>query len=192
MTYAKILQKTDDLSAIVTKVCDAGITQPEPTEPTALIKNTIDLVLNKQSLRAFDISRRDLNYIVRGIDDSVNLDDYITSLFKDTLHCPVPTTFSKLGNTNANFQVSRRLVKITYKSLADKQTVQENLRLLKDSYHQSLRFSDDYNPDQVAELNAKHQEVRALNDANDDPAIRHSVRGSPSKNLRSLKLKLTP
>ena len=192
MTYAKILQKTDDLSAIVTKVCDAATTQSEPTEPTALIKNTIDLALTKQSLRAFDISRRDLNHIVRGIADDANLDDYIALLFNDTLHCPIPTKYTKLGHTNTKFPVSSRLVKITYKSLADKQTVQDNLRLLKDSDHMSLRFSDDYNPDQLAELNAKYKEARALNDANADISIRHCVRGSPSKNLYILKLKVTP
>ena len=129
LTYAKILQITEDISAKVTTVCDTATTPP--TELTALINITIDLTLRKQSQQAYNVSRRDLNNIIRGIDDSVNLDVYINSLFTDTLHCQVPSKYSKLGKINTNFQVSRRLVKITKQISRGKTNISRKLEIAK-------------------------------------------------------------
>ena len=57
---------------------------------------------------------------------------------------------------------------ITYASIAEKLTMSPNLRLLNVTDHHSIRFSDDFNHDQ-------------MNDKNTDTTFRYYVRRSPSK-----------
>ena len=64
----------------------------------------------------------------------------MTTLFKNTLHCKLPTKYTRLGKVNEKYKVSKRVVKITYASLSEKETVTENLRLLKGSDVSYLHF----------------------------------------------------
>ena len=92
------------------------------------------------------------NHIIHGISDEEDLGKLMTTLFKNTLHCKLPTKYTRLGKVNEKYKVSKRVVKITYASLSEKETVTENLRLLKGSDVSYLHFSDDYNEEQRKEL----------------------------------------
>ena len=117
LSFAEVTSGTNKLSDIVAK------SNTLPVNQERLIQSTIDLILTKQFKLTSDNIRREVNHIIRRIDDSVNLDEYMELLYKNTLHCPIPITFSKLGLPNDKYTVSRKIVKITYASLAAKLTV---------------------------------------------------------------------
>ena len=79
-----------------------------------------------------DKERRQLNYTIHGIDDSV----YMRSFYKDTLHCKLPDKYAKIGAINPDFEVSKRLVKVTYTTISEKDTMSvSNLGLMKETTH---------------------------------------------------------
>ena len=68
------------------------------------------------------------------------------------LHCKHPTKYMQLGKENAKYDISKRIVRITYASVYEKQYINYNLKQLKDTVFSSLHFSDDYNKAQRDEL----------------------------------------
>ena len=145
-----------------------------------------DIVKNSK-LSIIDNNNRQLNHIIRGIPDTTKLDELIPSLFKDILHCQPPKTFYRLGAINSKYEVSRRLIKVSYNTINAKQSVTDNLRFLKDSEYSEIQFSDDHNPEQLKEISEMKSLAKSKNDDNDDDGVYFCVRGTPSKNLRIIK-----
>ena len=177
------LKQQRTFADIVSRASDIVEQLPTSTDTTDLIQSTIDNTITKQNKISDDNNRRELNHIIHGIQDDVDIEPYLESLFKTTLHCRIPKRYTRLGKANSDFSVSRRILRITYSSLAEKNTVNENLRLLKDSTHSKLRFTSDYNPTQLAEISAMKAKAKSQNESNTDSNTYYVVRGSPSKNL---------
>ena len=131
---------------------------------------------------------REYNHIIHGIPDDVDLEKYLAGLYKDTLHCKIPSKYVRLGKVNSKYKVSKRIVKITYESISEKQNIYENLRQLKDSAFSSLHFSDDYNLIQREELNKFKSMAKADNESNTNDSIFFTLRGTPLLNLKVVSL----
>ena len=52
------------------------------------------------------------------------------------MHCKLPAKYTKIGAINPDFEVSKRLVKVTYTTISEKDTMSvSNLGLMKETTH---------------------------------------------------------
>ena len=101
------------------------------------------------------------------------------------MHCKLAAKYTKIGAINPDFEVSKRLVKVTYTTIAEKDSVSvSNLYLMKETSHKQLHFSDDYDTEQLNQIKIMKQKAKLQNKENKESSVYYCVRGKPSKNLR--------
>lgn len=195
----KVSSKLDDIINLVKAIpTSQPIVNVKPTSDPPLysqvastkISNIVHKSITNHSNYIADLERRSTCHILHGVPDESDASVFVNDLFKNTLKSDIkPTSITRLGTTNTTFSISKRIIRIVYSSIDEKNAITSTFKLLKSSPHfRSIRFSDDLNSEQQHELKECIKLAATRNSQETDVNIKHVVRGSPSKNLRVVRL----
>ena len=196
--------KLDDVLTRVDKISSAKSTSTATTTSeskmsyseatsnniTKKISKIVHNSITNHSNYVADLEKRSVCHILHGVPDESDPSLFVNELFKTTLQTEIiPSNCTRLGKINPSYSTSKRIIRITYSSLSDKELIISKLNLLKSSPHfRVIRFSDDLNSEQRKELKEARELATTRNTQENDVNVKHVVRGSPSKNLRVVRL----